>query len=137
MLTLRLLVAAVCAGCAASPSAPAPKADGRCFEMRTYVAKPGKLEALQQRFRAHTLRIFARHGMELIGFWTLTEGPDADRTLVYVLAYPSRAARDAAWKAFGADSEWAQAKAESEKDGVLVEKATERFLTATDLSPIR
>lgn len=128
-------VLAVAAGVAAFAQEAKPKA--RLFELRTYVANPGKIEALHARFRDHACRLFVKHGMELVGFWTPTEGADADRTLTYLLAYPSREARDAAWKAFRADPEWVKAKAESEKDGVLVAKATETFLAPTDYSPLR
>lgn len=109
----------------------------RVFEMRTYVAHPGKMEALHARFRDYALRLFAKHGMEMVGFWTPTEGADADRTLVYILAYPSREAREASWAAFKADPEWVKAKAESEKDGALVQKSTAVFMNPTDYSPTR
>ena len=39
-------------------------AENRVFELRTYVCNEGKLDALKARFRDHTIRIFARHGME-------------------------------------------------------------------------
>ena len=37
---------------------------GRVFEMRTYTTHPGKLDALNARFRDHTTRIFKKHGIE-------------------------------------------------------------------------
>ena len=109
----------------------------RFFEMRTYVANAGKIEALHARFRNHTLPLFKKHGMEVVGFWTPTSGEDADRTLIYLMAYPSPEAREASWKAFRADPDWVKAKAESEKDGVLVGKVIETFMNPTDYSPIR
>ena len=57
-----------------------PKADKakvskeRFFEMRTYIAAPGKLDALNARFRDHTNKLFVKHDMELIGYWTPAEG---------------------------------------------------------------
>ena len=109
----------------------------RFFEMRTYIANVGKMEALHARFRNHTNKLFVKHGIELVGYWTPTDGKDAERTLVYILAYPSKEAREASWKAFIADPEWNKAKAESEKDGALVEKVISTFLTPTDYSPIK
>jgi hypothetical protein len=110
----------------------------RFFEMRTYVASPGKIEALHARFRTHTNKLFVKHGMQLVGYWMPTNGENAERTLVYILAYPSQEAREASWKAFGNDPDWKQAKAESEKDGVkLAEKVTSVFMTPTDYSPLR
>src|SRR5216683_2584770 len=78
----------------------------RFFEMRTYTAAPGKLEALHARFRDHTNKLFVRHGMQLIGYWTPTEGEKASTTLVYILAYPSKEAREKAWKGFQYDADW-------------------------------
>ena len=76
------------------------QAKQRFFEMRTYVAAPGKLDALNARFRSHTNKLFVKHGMELIGYWTPTEGPSAQNTLVYILAYPDKESREKSWKAF-------------------------------------
>ena len=108
----------------------------RIFELRTYVANPGKLPALQRRFREHTLALFARHSMEVIGFFTPTEGDAADRTLVYLLAFPDRATADRTWEEFRADPDWIKAKADSEVDGVLTERVDSVFMDPTDYSPL-
>lgn len=107
--------------------------DCRLYELRTYHAEPGKLDALLARFRNHTLRLFEKHGMTNIGYWLPVE--NKDNLLVYLLAYPDRNARDASWKAFLADDDWKKAAAASEKDGRLVSQADQLFLTATDFSP--
>lgn len=109
----------------------------RCFELRTYVANEGKLEALQRRFREHTCRLFQKHGMDLIGFWTPLDGEEADHTLIYMLAHPSREAADTAWARFRADPEWIAAARESERDGRLVKRSEARFLAPTDYSALR
>ena len=106
----------------------------RFFELRTYYAAPGKLDALQARFRDHTTAIFASHGMANIGYWLpLT---NSENKLVYLLAYPSREAREKAWKEFGADPLWQSVAKESEKNGKLVSKVESVYLTATDFSPL-
>jgi hypothetical protein len=115
----------------------AQAAGGRFYELRIYTTNPGKLEALHARFRDHTNRIFVKHGMELVGYWTPAEGPERENTLIYILAYPSREAREAAWKAFRDDPEWIKAKEESEKDGVLVQKVESKFMNPTDYSPLK
>lgn len=109
----------------------------RIFELRTYLANPGKLAALQTRFREHTLGLFARHGMEVVAFFTPTEGENADRTLIYLLAFDDRTAADRAWDDFRADPDWIKAKADSEIDGPLTERVDSVFLAPTDYSPIR
>ncbi len=113
---------------------PAVAADTRLYEMRTYWAPPGKLDALHARFRDHTTKLFAKHGMTNVGYF-VPVGDNPDRKLVYFLSYPDRKARDASWAAFVNDPDWKAAYAASEKDGKLVEKATETFLVATDYSP--
>jgi hypothetical protein len=116
-----------------------PAKDSRFFEMRTYHAAPGKLQALNARFRDFTNKLFIKHGMEMIGYWVPVdkEGKPED-TLVYILAFPSHAARDKAWKEFTDDIEWQAVKAESEKNGpLLVGRPESVFMTATDYSPIK
>lgn len=120
--------------------APSPSLapDSRCFEIRTYVAAPGKLEELHARFRNHTMKLFKKHGMEVVGFWGPTDKEKgSENTLVYVMVFPSREARDKAWRAFASDPEWQKARAESEKNGKLTDKVESVILGATDYSPIK
>ncbi len=105
--------------------------------MRTYTAHDGKFEALHKRFREHTVKLFEKHGMTNIGYWIPSEGPEKENTLVYLLAYPSREAREASWKAFLADPEWQAVYKESHKDGPLVAKVDFKFLAPTDYSAIK
>ena len=82
----------------------------RLFELRIYTANEGKMADLHKRFREHTNKLFEKHGMTLVGYWTPTEGPDAANTLIYFLAYPSKEAADKSWKEFRADPDWVKAK---------------------------
>jgi uncharacterized protein YbaA (DUF1428 family) len=107
-------------------------ADTRVYEIRTYHANEGKLDALNARFRDHTVALFKKHGMENIGYWVPTD--NKENVLIYVLAYPSKEARGASWKAFMSDPEWKAAQAASEKDGKLVNKVDSQFMMATDYS---
>ncbi len=104
-----------------------------CFELRTYHAADGKLDALNARFRNHTLALFEKHGITNLGYWVPQQNDG--QVLIYLLAYPDKAAREASWKAFLADPVWQAAKAESEKEGKLVAKVESRFLHLTDYSP--
>ncbi|HWB07645.1 MAG TPA: NIPSNAP family protein [Pirellulales bacterium] len=109
------------------------ESDTRVYEMRTYWAAEGKLDALHARFRDHTTKLFEKHGMTNVGYWVPLENPD--RKLIYFLAYPSREAREKSWKAFLGDPQWQKAHRESEVDGKLVDKVEVRFLQLTDYSP--
>lgn len=123
---------ALLAGLLAALSVTAAQ-DTRLFEMRVYYAAPGKLDDLHARFRNHTLQLFAKHGMENLGYWVPLDNPESK--LIYVLAYPDREARAKAWKAFGADPDWQAAYKASEVNGKLVAKAESTFWVATDYSP--
>ena len=107
--------------------------DERVFELRTYHAAEGKLDALHARFRDHTLKLFEKHGIENLLYTVPKE--NRQNQLVYFVAYPSREARSASWKAFLADADWKAAKAASEVEGKLVAKVENRFFTAAGYSP--
>jgi NIPSNAP len=122
----------------AAEETPGAAEGGRVFELRTYTAAPGKLDALNARFRDHTVALFKKHGMEVVGFWMpVDKDAGAGEKLVYLLAFPSRAAAQASWKAFREDPEWVKVKAESETAGTLAPKIESVFLTATDYSPLK
>jgi NIPSNAP len=131
-----VLAALALAAEAAPPGSLA--SDSKAFELRTYTAPPGKLEALHTRFREHTNALFIKHGMKIVGFWVPSDkDKGADNTLVYMLAYPDRAAREKSWEAFRQDPEWIAVRDASEKDGKIVEKIESVMLTATDYSPMK
>lgn len=107
--------------------------DTRVFEMRVYYAAEGKLDALHARFRDHTVKLFEKHGITNVGYWVPLENPE--RKMVYLLASPSREAREASWKAFMADPDWQKAYKASEVEGKLVDKVESKFFQTTNYSP--
>jgi hypothetical protein len=132
-----LLLLATCTS-VAEPAPRAPGGSGRVFELRTYTASPGKLDALNARFRDHTIAIFKKYGMEVVGFWEpLDKESGAGEKLIYMLAHRDRATAEASWKAFHDDPEWVKVKADSEKNGPLTTKIESVFLARTDYSPLR
>ena len=105
------------------------------YELRIYTACQGRMPDLLARFRDHTMRIFERHGMKNVGYWLNTVGGRNDE-LWYLLAYDSMATREAAWAGFVADEEWRKVRADSERNGPLVQYAENRFMSPTDFSPL-
>src|ERR1700712_3471913 len=99
------------------------------YELRTYTAAPGKLEALKQRFQDHTISLFIKQGIQVVGFWTPDE--EGSDELIYLLAYPDKAASETYWKAFQNDPEWIQAKAATEVDGKLTAHIVSKHLIPT------
>ena len=106
------------------------------YELRIYTANPGKMPALQARFRDHTLALFTKHGITNVGYWVNTIGGRNDE-LWYMLGYDDLAARQTAWASFAADPEWHKARAESEADGPLAHHVENRIMTPTDFSPLK
>ena len=107
------LLGAVCASGAANAQAT------RVFELRTYTTNDGKFNDLLNRFRDHTVRMFAKHNMVSIGYWIPKDQPN---TLIYILAHPSREAAVQNWDAFRKDPEWVAARTASEANGTILAK---------------
>ena len=105
------------------------------YELRIYHTFEGKLDDLLTRFREHTMKLFEKHGIKNIAYWTPTDDPLKGKTLVYIISHPSREAATANWKAFQDDPEWQAVRNSSEANGKIVEKVDSTFMTMTDFSP--
>jgi len=122
-----------------SPAVPA--LDGQhVFELRTYTTNEGKLDTLDARFRDHTMALFAKHGMINLPYWHVADADKgAGRTLVYMLAYPSREVATKAWANFQADPEWIKVRNASEQAGkILINDGIKSvYLAPTDFSALK
>ncbi len=130
--SLPLLSAALLA---ASQHADAKQTATTVYELRIYHAAPGKLGELLARFRDHTTKLFEKHGMRVIAYWTPLDEPEKGNMLIYILQHPSREAAVANWKSFQEDPEWKRVKQESEANGKLAEKIDSTYMALTDFSP--
>lgn len=110
---------------------------GKLYELRIYTSTPGNLDNLNARFRDHTMRLFEKHGMENIGYWTPTSEEERDNTLVYVIAHDSQEAADASWRAFGQDPEWQEVAEASNANGQILGGIDRKYMVATDFSPMQ
>lgn len=128
-----LTVSATAAAPADKTPAPPAKPSTKLYEVRIYHPMPGKYAEIVDRFRQYTTKLFEKHGMENIGYWTPTD--TTNKELIYILAYPDRAARDASWKAFQDDPAWKAVVEKTQANGKLVEKVDQIFMTESDLSP--
>ena len=137
-LPVALLMVGFAAGRLTSPASVAHAQANRVFELRTYTTNEGKLPTLQARFRDHTTRLFTKHGMTNIGYWTPQDAPLSQNTLIYVIAHSSRDAAKKSWADFRADPDWQKAAAASEVNGKILSKSPESvFMDPTDYSPIK
>jgi hypothetical protein len=115
-----------------------PKADSASttvYELRVYHTYEGKLNDLLKRFREHTTKLFEKHGIRNVAYWTPLDEPAKSSTLIYILAHPSREAAAANWKAFQGDPDWKSVRDKSEENGKIVEKVDSTFMVLTDFSP--
>lgn len=115
-------------------AAAKPKPVGKLYEIRVYHPMPGKYAEIVDRFRQYTTKLFAKHGMENIGYWTPTD--TTNQELIYILAYPSREAREASWQAFGNDPDWKAVVAKTQANGKLVDHVDQVFMTESQISPV-
>ena len=121
------------------PSWQATKSQNRVVSSSLHIRpNPGKLSALNNRFREHTTRLFNKHGIKSLGYWTPFDQPDREDTLIYLIHHANRKQADLNWKAFGQDPEWKKIVRESRVEGKLLVRPPERlYLKALDFSPLR
>jgi hypothetical protein len=134
---LVVLLAMFAAGFALATIHARAQSPKRVFEIRTYTANEGKLSDLHARFRNHTLKLFEKHGMTNVGYWSPQDAPLAENTLVYILSHENREAATRSWDAFRKDPEWVKVQTASEVNGKLVAKVESIFMDATDYSPMK
>ena len=106
------------------------------FEMRTYTTHPGRLDALNARFRDHTTRIFEKHSIKNIGYWTTDVG-ESNHELTYMVAFEDANQRMEAWESFRNDPEWAKVVEDSHRDGLIVKNVRNQTLVPTPYSPMQ
>jgi len=105
-------------------------------ELRIYHCMPGRLPDLNKRFESVTLGLWEKHGIRQAGFWTVLVGP-SNQSLYYLLEWGSLAEREQKWSAFMADPEWLAKRAETERNGALVERVENLFLAPTAYSKVK
>jgi len=105
-------------------------------ELRVYHCVPGRLPALLKRFETITLKLWERHGIRQVGFWT-TEIGESNQDLHYLLEWESLAEREKRWNAFQSDPEWQAKRAETERDGAIVASLSNTILRPTAFSAIQ
>ena len=115
------------------------RAASQVYELRVYTTLPGKRPALADRFRDHTSKMFERAGMTNVGYWNAATGDNAEETFIYLLAYPSREARDRMWAELGTYEDFQEIIIAVERDDErkLIENIEARILEPTSYSGLR
>jgi|SRR5580704_11158329 hypothetical protein len=108
----------------------------RVFELRVYHSVPGKLPALESRFRDTASKLLAKHDLKAVGYWVPDDAPASDNTFIYILAHPSRQEANKNWDAMRADPLF-QEMGKSEQADKLVEKVDVMYMHPTDFSAMK
>ena len=111
-------------------------ASDRVFELRVYHTVPGKLPALESRFRDIYSKLLAKHDLQVVGYWVPEGAADWDNTFVYLVAHSNREEAKKNWDAMLADPE-VQEAIKSEEANKLVEKIDRMYMRPTDFSPMK
>ena len=111
------------------------EAPNHVFELRTYHAAPGKLDALVARFRDHTDTMFKKYELKTVGYWIPQD--NTDNVFIYIVEHKSKADADKNWAAFQADEAWKKVRTESEVNGPLQTKVDRVFMSPTDFSKLK
>ena len=105
-------------------------------ELRVVHCVPGRLPALLKRFENGTLRLFEKHGIKQVGFWTVEIG-ESNNDLFLILQWESLAERELKFEAFLKDPEWLDARRKSKEHGPLEASITNTILVLTTFSMLR
>jgi len=108
----------------------------RVFELRVYHVVPGKVPALESRFRDTTSKLLAKHDLNVVGYWVPEGAPAWDNTFIFMLTHPSREEAKKNWDAMRADPAF-QEMLKSEQSDKLVEKIDVTYMRPTDFSALR
>jgi hypothetical protein len=106
------------------------------YEMRVYRCLPGRLPNLLKRFENTTLKLWEKHAIRPVGFFTTLIG-ESNQELTYFLAWESLAEREKKWTAFQSDQDWISARAKSEEDGQILLNIVSQLLTPTAFSALK
>jgi len=113
------------------------KADSNhVFELRVYHTLPGKVPALESRFRDTTAKLLAKHDLNVVGYWVPEGTPDWDNTFIFLLSHSSLEEAKQNWDAMRAAPEF-QEVIKSEQANKLVEKIDGTYMRPTDFSPMK
>jgi len=108
----------------------------RVFELRVYHSVPGKLPALESRFRDTASKLLAKHDLKAVGYWVPEDAPASENTFIYILAHPSREEAKKNWEAMFADPAF-QEMVKSEQTEKLVEKIDVTYMRPTEFSSMK
>jgi hypothetical protein len=106
------------------------------YELRTYHCMPGKLPAVVARFENATDKLFKKHGIQPVGYWTVVIG-ESNADFYYILKWDSLDERQKKFAAFQADPDWIAVRNKSEEGGPIIVSISNTILTPTNFSVLK
>ena len=106
------------------------------YELRTYRCMPGRLNEAVDRFPTYGIPLWAKHGIDHVGFWKVAVG-NSNHDFIYMLRWESAGEREQKWKAFMEDPIWVEGRAKTEQNGPLVMTVNNQFLEPTPFSRLQ
>lgn len=102
------------------------------YEIREYVAVPGRFATLLGFFNEHTRPALAKHGMQLVQAGSTFIGENSFNELVYTIRFADLAEVQGKWAQVVSDPQWAEAFAAAEASGPFVQSMKRRLLNVAD-----
>ncbi len=145
-LNIFFLTGLILISCSADHEKSDHEVDHDIYEMRVYYTYDGKFNDIISRFENHTTKLFDKHGFNNVGYWTTVKKDsisfadkfifqnDGKEALVYIVSFKDMKKRDESWDNFINDPEWIRVFEESRKDGPIVKKIEQVFLSPTIFS---
>jgi hypothetical protein len=109
----------------------------KVFELRKYTMHPGKVEAINARFKNYTRELFQKHGIINIIYWYSVEENGKQPELIYLVSHKSEKSAKSSFNSFGKDKVWQMVRDASERDGLIVANIDSHFLKALPFSLIQ
>ena len=109
-----------------APYSPEPRIEKAITELRIYTTAPGKMPELHSRFADHTIGFFAKHNIDVVGFWNYDVGNNSQ--LIYMLEYSDLGEREQKWDGFQEDPDWISTRAFTERNGPIVTRVENSIL---------
>ena len=107
------------------------------FELRVYHVLPGKVQALESRFRDTASKLLAKHDLKVVGYWVPEGTPDWDNTFIFIVAHSDREEAKKNWGAMMADPEFQGKLIKPEQADKLVERIDRTYMRPTDFSSMK
>ena len=130
---LAMTLALTLSWCQLSAQEP-DNSDPADYELRIITAKPGKLDAVHDWFRAHQDDVLAKHGATNLAYM-VPAGENPERKLACLYKYPSTRAIMKFSRAVKADPLWKPLDTSHDGPDLLIEKMDITTLQETDFSP--